>query len=112
MGENYPKWIPHSHIVHFTPESFRRLFMESDFKCEPIVRFYTPFEIYILEFFYKIKRLFRRKIEIDFSKYEEDEFSRDLRFFRVRAAISLIVVKVFGSSQYDGSLMYSCVTKR
>ena len=48
-GINFPKWIPHSHVTHFGPNSLIKLLESNGFK---IIKFgsYTPWELY-LKFF-------------------------------------------------------------
>ena len=111
MREDYPKWIPHSHIVHFGPNSFRGLFLLSDFGIEPLVKFFTPVELYIIKIRHKIKKLLHLNSRVDFAEYGKQEFKRDLGFFRLRLVCNYLAVKIFGYSSVDGTLMFAIIRK-
>ena len=111
MQEDYPKWIPHSHIVHFGPSSFRELFLLSDFGIKPLVKFFTPAELYIIKMRHKIKQFLHSDSRVDFAEYGRQEFKRDLGFFRLRLVFNYLAVKIFGSSSFDGTLMFTIIQK-
>jgi hypothetical protein len=108
MGCEFPKWIPHSHISHFTPATLEKCINRAGAEN---VSFYshTPWEILALA----------AKIRLSASKppsacfYLDDvlatEMNRPLRLFALRKLLNKFWVPLSLRQNKNGSLMYAVV---
>lgn len=110
MGASFPKWIPHSHVVHFGPNSLEHIFSLSNFDLHSQFMFFTPFEVRCQWIIFKLKKILGVPKSIDFNEYKQDEFDRTFRLYILRKFLNLIMVKFFPKPR-DGTLVY-CVAEK
>lgn len=84
LKESFPKWIPHSHISHFSPSTLRKLFLECGF--DVVFEFdYTPLDMLVL---YLSRRFRLGSLDSNTLAYMDAEFSRQFRFFHLRKLLN------------------------
>lgn len=110
MGCSFPKWIPHSHIIHFCAASLQSLFRLSKFgRCNQ-PSFFTRFESVVQLTIFQFKSFFFSVSPIDFNDYEETEFKRGLRLAWMRSVLNRFMFHSLKNST-DGTLVYTISRK-
>ena len=107
LGAGFPKWIPHSHISHFSALTLRKTLEETG-KLELVKSMsYTPWEILLRNVYYKVRGITKTPSEaFNFSSTMENEMKGTYRFFALRKLFNKAFVKLTLSSKMDGDLMY------
>lgn len=107
LGAGFPKWIPHTHISHFSALTLRKALEETG-KLEIVKSMsYTPWEILLRNVYYKARGITKTPSEaFDFVSTMENEMKGTYRFFTLRKLFNKAFVKLTLSSEMDGALMY------
>ena len=107
LGAGFPKWIPHSHISHFSALTLRKALEETG-KLEIVKSMsYTPWEILLRNVYYKARGITKTPSEaFDFASNMENEMKGTYRFFTLRKLFNKAFVKLTLSRKMDGDLMY------
>ncbi len=106
LGPGFPKWIPHSHISHFGPETLERLFMDKG--IEVVSRLsYTPWELLARLYYFKLRGV-RQSPENTFNLSDvlTQEMHGHFRLFHLRRVVNLLWARLTAQPNLDGALMY------
>ena len=112
LGMSFPKWIPHSHVSHFTPSSLGNAIDKTQGLEVISSGSYTPWEIKLMNIRHKIFNS-RKSEVVSFSVAEalEKESNGNYKYFSLRKMINHIWVRISFSKQMDGDLMYFVAQK-
>lgn len=102
MKKHFPKWIPHSHVCHFSKSTLHRLTVECG--LEVLCEFdFTPFDALIL---YWRWRLGLSPNTANTQEYRDTEFARGFKFYSIRKFLNALVFSIFGLGEKGrGSLI-------
>jgi len=106
LGAGFPKWIPHTHISHFSPKTLESLV---DGAGLSVIRraSYTPWEIIFRNYYYMLRGIKRRPEEAyQLSHVLETEMDSSYKLFHLRKAINKIWTQITSRNNLDGALMY------
>jgi len=112
LGAAFPKWIPHSHISHFSPATLERAVAESGGSLVRRVS-YTPWELIL-------KTLKHRTIGRELSVQQafnlkdtlETEMHGHYALFNTRRVLNRFWVRATLADNLNGALMYCLAQKR
>ncbi len=107
LGPGFPKWIPHTHVSHFSPETLRTAIEASgNLKIVKSVS-YTPWEIHLRDGYYKIRGIKKTPSEaFNLSETLKNEMAGKYNLFEIRKLINKTWVQLTLSESMDGDLMY------
>lgn len=105
MGAAFPKWIPHVHISHFSPRTFRDCVQRAGLKIVGELSF-TPWELWALA----LHRWLRDRLGSEPAAYRFDDARRDemggtYRLSAFRRFANVIWTKATCAPSLDGALM-------
>ncbi|MBK8417720.1 class I SAM-dependent methyltransferase [Candidatus Villigracilis saccharophilus] len=106
LGPGFPKWIPHTHISHFSPLTLQKA-IEAGGLSVVRSKSYTPWEIMARDAYYRIRRI--RKTPAEAFNLEltlKSEMSGGYRLFALRRLINRLWVGSTLTSKMDGDMMY------
>jgi 2-polyprenyl-3-methyl-5-hydroxy-6-metoxy-1,4-benzoquinol methylase len=103
----FPKWIPHSHISHFSPQTLQRA-MESSGRLKVVrAASYTPWEVLLRDFVYRLRGVRKTPAEaFDLSATLATEMKGAFRLFSIRKAVNMRWAQMTFSESTDGDLIY------
>jgi 2-polyprenyl-3-methyl-5-hydroxy-6-metoxy-1,4-benzoquinol methylase len=112
LGAGFPKWIPHSHISHFSSDSLRKL-LESTRELNIVKSMsFTPWEILARNAIYKLRRVQKTPSEaFHLTSTLNSEMEDSYKLFSLRKFVNKIWVNLTLSEKMDGDLIYF-LTKR
>lgn len=106
LGAGFPKWIPHSHISHFSPVTFENVVKSANLKIIGRMS-YTPWELLLRNYYYIFKGIKKRPEEaFQLSSVLESEMEGTYKFFNLRKSFNKIWSQVTLRKNLDGALMY------
>lgn len=106
LGAGFPKWIPHSHISHFSPKTFEGVVEAAGLKIIDRMSF-TPWELIARKYYYLIRGIQKRPEEaFQLSHVLKTEMTSSYRLFRLRKTINKIWARITSRNNLDGALMY------
>lgn len=106
LGPSFPKWIPHSHISHFSPKTLEQLFADKGIKVLQRLS-YTPWELLAQLHYSKLKGIPQSsKNTFDLSNVLASEMHGRFRLFYLRRIVNLFWARMTAQPNLDGALMY------
>ena len=107
LGAGFPKWIPHSHISHFSDVTLRRVLTDID-RLEVVKAVsFTPWEILLRNLVYKIRGIRRTPAEaFNLETSLQTEMRGSYRCFTFRRLFNRLWARCAISSRMDGDLIY------
>ena len=107
LGAGFPKWIPHSHISHFSPLTLRKA-IEDTKKLEIVESMsYTPWEVLLRNAYYKIRGINKKPSEaFDLTTTLSTEMHGTYKLFAIRNLFNRLWARITLSNNMDGDLMY------
>ena len=112
LGPGFPKWIPHMHISHFSPETLKSA-IEST-KTLTVVKsmYYTPWEIIVRDIYYKFRGIKKNPSEA-FNIVDAFDGGRSgsYRLFQMRKLLNRLWVQHTLGEKMDGDMMYFLAQK-
>src|ERR1700681_3477485 len=106
LGPGFPKWIPHSHVSHFGPESLERLLGDKGMTVERSIS-YTPWELLVRSIYYKIRDIQTTPEDaFDLSSTLESEMHGSYRFYLLRRVVNSLWARLTARKGLKGALMY------
>jgi len=113
LGAAFPKWIPHSHISHFSPATLRKA-IEGTGTLE-IVRSlsFTPWDVLLRDAYYRARGIKKKPAEVfDLETTLATEMRGTYRLFSIRRLLNRTWARLTISAEMDGDLMYYLCKKR
>ena len=112
MGARYPKWIPHTHVNHFGPETLTETIKRAGLKVESIWS-YTPLENSIRSRLPKYRKPIAAKLAWNFTKHIKEEMGRGYPLFWLRSELAKIWSgKITLGKNGKGSMMFAVARPR
>lgn len=110
---SFPKWIPHTHISHFTPSSLQRCIdAVPGLKLEQGAA-YTPWDLLAREWLSPFKRPLPDDQAYDMHAVLSTEMTREYRLYRVRHLLNPVWARLhLRKTLGHGALMYSVCRRR
>jgi 2-polyprenyl-3-methyl-5-hydroxy-6-metoxy-1,4-benzoquinol methylase len=107
LGAGFPKWIPHSHISHFSPLTLRKA-IEKTKKLEIVESMsYTPWEVLLRNAYYKLRGIKKEPSEVfDLTTTLCTEMQGTYKLFAIRNLFNRLWARKALSRKMDGDLMY------
>jgi 2-polyprenyl-3-methyl-5-hydroxy-6-metoxy-1,4-benzoquinol methylase len=113
LGAAFPKWIPHSHISHFSPATLKIAAHNTGDLALVKSMSYTPWDVLLRAAYYRLRGIRKEPSEaFNLSSELETEMVRSYRLFWLRRTINRLWAKTTLSSRMDGDLMYCLFKKR
>jgi len=113
LGAAFPKWIPHSHISHFSPRTLTKA-IEGTGTLE-IVRSlsYTPWEVLLRNAYYRLRGIRKKPAEaFDLEGTLAREMGGTYKLFPVRKLLNRSWARMTISERMDGDLIYFLCRKK
>ncbi len=107
LGAGFPKWIPHSHISHFSDVTLRRAL--ADIKTLEVVKAvsFTPWEILLRDFVYGLRGIHKTPAEaFNLDATLQTEMRGSYRLFTFRLLFNRLWARCAIGSKMDGDLIY------
>jgi 2-polyprenyl-3-methyl-5-hydroxy-6-metoxy-1,4-benzoquinol methylase len=107
LGAGFPKWIPHSHISHFSPSTLMKALQDT--KRVNVVRSlsFTPWEVLLRDAYYRLRGIRKTPSEaFDFEATLANEMHGAYRLFPLRKLLNSAWARLALSKKMDGDLMY------
>lgn len=112
LGAGFPKWIPHAHISHFSPDTLKRAIEKTKELSIVKTMSYTPWEVLIRAAYYKLRGIKKTPSEsFDLTSVMESEMSGEYKLFMLRKLVNKTWAQLTFSENMDGDLMYFLVRK-
>lgn len=107
LGAGFPKWIPHTHISHFSPSTLKTA-IEAVAELELVRSMsYTPWEVLLRNAYYTVRRIKKSPSDaFDLESTLETEMKGAFRLFHTRKLINRIWAQLTLSDRTDGDLIY------
>ena len=113
LGAGFPKWIPHAHVNHFAPNTFKRIISGASGLSVYRAGSYTPWEIYLRNIYYRIRGIKKSPEEaFQLSTVLESEMGGTFRMFKFRKHFNRVWAQITYSQDLDGDLMYIAAKKK
>jgi SAM-dependent methyltransferase len=112
MGPEWPKWIPHSHITHFTPATLRKCFSELSGYSVVSEISYTPWENLISSVRCLIRKPRPAAECFDLREVLSSEMVRSYPLFRFRKTVNPLWYQATHTCELGGALMYVCAQRQ
>lgn len=113
LGAAFPKWIPHTHISHFTFETLKNTIKIIE-KVELLSSYtYTPWEIRIKNFLHKIMRKSKDpKNFFNLNQTLKSEMNKKYKLFYLRKLLNILWFKATLNQSSTGDLMFFLIRKK
>jgi 2-polyprenyl-3-methyl-5-hydroxy-6-metoxy-1,4-benzoquinol methylase len=112
LGAGFPKWIPHSHISHFGPDTLELLLLEKGLEIKRRMS-YTPWELWARSYYYKLRGIKKSPQEcFDLSEVLGSEMQGTFRFFSLRRLVNKLWVRFTARNDLEGALIYVVAKRR
>lgn len=112
LGPGFPKWIPHTHVSHFSPATLTSLVSDLDGFALAAYVSYTPWEFLAR---WAVSPVLRRPAVQDAYDYQSEltrEVSRPFRFYRLRKAVTIPWFRLTAASNLAGEMMFIALQKQ
>ena len=112
LAAGFPKWIPHSHITHFSATTLKN--MLETIKELTIIKSmsYTPWEVLLRDIYYTIRGIKKTPSEsFDLNSILKSEMSAKYKLFYIRKHINKLWVQLRLNEGMDGDLIYFLLKK-
>ena len=112
LGAAFPKWIPHTHVSHFSPASLERVLADNGSSIEARLSF-TPWELIARNLFYKLSRKNVQSVEsFNLENALKSEMSGTFHMFRLRHLLNKTWARLSADENLNGELMYVLASSR
>jgi 2-polyprenyl-3-methyl-5-hydroxy-6-metoxy-1,4-benzoquinol methylase len=112
LGAAFPKWIPHSHISHFSPATLKNAAQYGQTLALVNSMSYTPWEVLLRASYYRFRGIKKRPSEaFNLTAELETEMVRSYKLFWLRRNINRLWAQLSLRRRMDGDLMY-CLFKK
>jgi SAM-dependent methyltransferase len=109
---SFPKWIPHTHISHFSPHSLRRCILKVPGLNVEREASYTPWDLIAREWLTPVKPPLPDEEAFDLDMALSTEMGRDYRLYWVRRTINPVWARFHLRKNLEhGALMYAVCRK-
>ena len=112
LGGQFPKWIPHEHVSHFTEKTLKRM-LESDGTLRYVDGLsFTPWELRLRQLIFQLTS--GRKGGKPYTnpwEYNSADGHKGYRFFLLRHKLNYIWFKLTSRANFDGELMFMHMIK-
>lgn len=107
LGAGFPKWIPHSHISHFSAATLRKALEDTE-NLEILKAIsYTPWETLLRNSFYRLLGINKMPSDVfDLKTILKNEMHGTYKFFSLRKVINTMWAELTINEKMDGDLMY------
>ena len=112
MGPEWPKWIPHTHITHFTPATLRKCFSELSGYSVVSEISYTPWENSVSSVRCLIRKPRPAAECFDLREVLSSEMAGSYPLFRFRKTVNPLWYQATHTRELGGSLMYVCAQRQ
>jgi len=113
LGAGFPKWIPHSHISHFSPTTLKKAIEKTRVLTLVKSMSYTPWEIILRAAYYKLRGIRKTPSEaFNLTSELGTEMESRYKLFILRKLINRAWCKMSLGEGMDGDLMYFLLQKR
>jgi 2-polyprenyl-3-methyl-5-hydroxy-6-metoxy-1,4-benzoquinol methylase len=111
LGAGFPKWIPHAHVSHFSPESLSDAVRAAGLKIVGRLS-YTPWELELKDAYYRWRGIRKSPAEAyDLAQVMATEMGGTFRLFHLRSLVNEAWARSTARETLDGELMYVCAEK-
>jgi 2-polyprenyl-3-methyl-5-hydroxy-6-metoxy-1,4-benzoquinol methylase len=112
LGAAFPKWIPHSHISHFSPATLKNAAQYGHNLALVNSMSYTPWEVLLRASYYRFRGIKKVPSEaFNLASELKTEMVRSYKFFWLRRTINRLWAKLSLRRRMDGDLIY-CLFKK
>lgn len=113
LGPAFPKWIPHSHISHFSSKTLPKVIESIDDLIPITIISYTPWEVLIRNIIYKLLGIKKSPAEVfDLRTVLENEMKSSYKLYGLRKFLNSLWAKYTFSEKTDGDLIYFLCHKK
>ena len=109
LGKSFPKWIPHTHVSHFSPVTLARVIEKNGLRIARKMSF-TPWEFEARKLAGMIRGS-KRGGTYSLSEALKTEGSGDYRFFKIRRAFNDFWARLTLRNDAEGAMMYLMARK-
>ena len=110
---SFPKWIPHTHVSHFAPESLRRCIKSVPGLTMEAEASYSPLELVGRQILSILRPPTPDEKAYDLRAALRSEMNRNYRFYHIRRKMNPLWARVTLRNTLDrGALMYGVCRKR
>lgn len=112
LGPAFPKWIPHTHISHFCPDSLIGLLKRLPGFTVAGYTSYTPWEFHARRLVATLRRPVAIEDVYDLRAELTREVSRGFKLYRLRRTVTPIWFRATASSTLSGEMMYIALRRQ
>ena len=109
LRKSFPKWIPHTHVSHFSPVTLARVIEKNGLRIARKMSF-TPWEFEARKLAGVIRGS-KREETYSLSEALKTEGSGDYRFFKIRRAFNDFWARLTLRNDAEGAMMYVMARK-
>lgn len=107
LGAGFPKWIPHTHISHFSAATLRQAIADTGVLEVVDTMSYTPWEMLLRHAYYRLRGIRKTPAEaFNLAAAVENEMSGDYKLFRLRHFLNRTWARLTLSRSMHGDVMY------
>jgi 2-polyprenyl-3-methyl-5-hydroxy-6-metoxy-1,4-benzoquinol methylase len=112
LGAAFPKWIPHSHISHFSPLTLENAALKTGGLALVKSMSYTPWEVLLRASYYRFRGIKKGPSEaFDLTSELQTEMVRPYKLFWLRRTLNKFWAQFSLADTMDGDLIY-CLFKK
>lgn len=112
LGAAFPKWIPHSHISHFSPVTLTDAAQKTSGLALVKSLSYTPWEVLLRASYYKLRGIKKEPSEaFNLTSELQTEMVRPYKLFWLRRTLNKFWAQFSLADRMDGDLIY-CLFKK
>jgi len=112
LGAAFPKWIPHSHISHFSPATLQSAAQNGHGLVLVDSMSFTPWEVLLRAWYYRLRGIKKEPSEVfNLASELKTEMVRSYKLFWLRRKVNRLWVKLTLGRRMDGDLIY-CLFKK
>lgn len=106
LGPDFPKWIPHTHVSHFSSKTLERLLVDRGLMIEMRMS-YTPWELWAKYIYNKFLGINKTPAQaFDLSSTLNAEMHGNYRLYSLRRVVNALWAKLTVRNDLEGALMY------
>lgn len=111
LGPEFPKWIPHTHICHFSKETLMRCIESVPGLEVRSVFSYSPWEVLGRELWVRLRRHREVRECYDIDASLDSEMGESFRLFRLRSLLNPLWTRLALRRNGNGTLIYVAARK-
>jgi SAM-dependent methyltransferase len=112
LGPAFPKWIPHTHISHFSPRTLTRLMRQLDDFDIAGYTSYTPWEFIARSAVSRVRRPPDLADTYDLASGIHSEVARSFKYYHLRNAITTAWFAWNATDDLSGEMMFIAMQRR